>query len=295
LEKNENLKQIANFFLYKNLTFDNSLLEKDNKLENEANKLEEHNMWISEKYCKNWGLREAIREFIQNQYDGVIEKVKTKKNLRVSSIGEEYLINGRKKYLEYDMIRKDDNKKFGEIRYDQNKNILYISNEGELFLADFLLGGSKEEQNNSEIIGVFGEGMKIAILALCRLSKNVEIISSNKSYSFRLKEDINFIKKSIPQKCLHCKIETTSNNSNQVQVIINNIKEDEWGNQIDNFLWLLGNDIEIYTSLDKENKELGQIIYEDYLKGKIFVKGIFVQEIEDKSKKSVPGFNVSLK
>jgi len=29
-------------------------------------------MWISEKYCKSWGLKEAIREFIQNQYDCVM-------------------------------------------------------------------------------------------------------------------------------------------------------------------------------------------------------------------------------
>ena len=39
---------------------------------------EDKNMWISEKYCKNWGLREAIREFIQNQYNGVIAKIETK-------------------------------------------------------------------------------------------------------------------------------------------------------------------------------------------------------------------------
>ena len=63
--------------------------------------------------------------------------------------------------------------------------------------------------------------------------------------------------------------------------MIKNITSEEWSNQIDNFLWLLGKDIEIYTSLDKNNKELGQVIYEDYLKSKIFVKGIFVQEIKE--------------
>jgi hypothetical protein len=36
--------------------------------------------------------------------------------------------------------------------------------------------------------------MKLAILALCRLEKNVIIISSKKMYSFRIKEDLNFIK-----------------------------------------------------------------------------------------------------
>ena len=268
-----------------------------NQLNRGATEVGENNMWISEKYCKNWGLREGIREFIQNQYDGIITKIKSRKNLEVKKVGKEYIINGRKKYLEYDFLNKEQDKIFGKIRYNPSKNVLSISNEGELLLADFLLGGSKEEENNPDIIGVFGEGMKLAILSLCRLEKEVIIISSNKKYTFRLKEDITFIKNSIPQKCLHCKTEEYYDNDckDQIKVMIKNITSEEWSNQIDNFLWLLGKNIEIYTSLDKNNKELGQVIYEDYLKSKIFVKGIFVQEIKEDKEKVVPGFNTSLK
>ena len=75
--------------------------------------------------------------------------------------------------------------------------------------------------------------------------------------------------------------------NNQIKVIIHNINEEEWGNQIENFLWLLGNDIEIYTSVDKNNKEIGQIIFEDYLKNKVYVKGIFVQIIKEKDLNNV--------
>lgn len=156
-------------------------------------------MDIREKYCKSWGLREAIREFIQNQYDGIITEVGTKKNLNIKKAGKEYILDGKKKYLDYDFFKKEELKKVGEIRYNKDRKELSISNKGELFLADFLLGGSKDEQNNSELIGTFGEGMKLAILALCRLGKEVIIISSNKIYSFRIKEDKNFIKNSIPQ------------------------------------------------------------------------------------------------
>ena len=254
-------------------------------------------MWISEKYCKNWGLREAIREFIQNQYDGVITQIGAKKNLLVKKIGPIYTFNGRKKFLDYDFINKDKYKQFGKIRYDKKSKNLSISNKGELFLSDFLLGGSKDEENNVDIIGTFGEGMKLAILALCRLEKEVIIISSKKKYSFSLKEDFNFIKNSIPIKCLHCKIGEYNDDdcNDQVKVIIKNMSEDEWANEIDNFLWLLGNDIEIYTSVDENNNELGQIIYESYLKRKIFVKGIFVQEIKEDKYIEVPGFNIVLK
>ena len=101
-----------------NLNFNRFGSSKENGIPNS----EEINMWISEKYCQNWGLREAIREFIQNQYDGVIDKVKTKNNLEVLKIGKKCAINGREKYLEFDLVRKEDNKKFGEIRYDKKTN-----------------------------------------------------------------------------------------------------------------------------------------------------------------------------
>ena len=78
---------------------------------------------------------------------------------------------------------------------------------------------------------------------------------------------------------------------NQVKVIINNMSEEEWNNQINNYLWLIENEIEIYTSNEKES-ELGQIIFEDYLKGKLFIKGIYVQEISNYDlEKNIPGFN----
>ena len=34
-------------------------------------------------------LREAIREFIQNQYDGVITKIESKKNLKIVKVGKD--------------------------------------------------------------------------------------------------------------------------------------------------------------------------------------------------------------
>ena len=291
--------EINNFFNGKNPILNKSYQIEEKKDNNVSNL---KNMWISEKYCKNWGLKEAIREFIQNQYDGVITSIQSKKNLRVEKNGKKYLINGIKKYLDYNFININEGGIYGEIRYDKKNHTLYISNKGEILLADFLLGGSKDEQKNSELIGTFGEGMKLAILALCRLEKNVTIFSSNKKYSFILKEDSNFVKNSQAQKCLHCKIEEHYNQNlkGKVIVMINNMNEEEWGNQIDNFLWLLGDDIEIYASLNKDGEEIGDIIYEDYLKGKIFVKGIYVQDVELKGdkeksmKKDIPGFNTSL-
>ena len=256
------------------------------------------NMWISEKYCKHWGLNEAIREFLQNQFDAVISKVKTKDNLYVDKKKEKYDINNIKVFLNFDLTNKKNKKRYGKIRYDSENNVLQFSNKGSLCLGDFLLGGVKDEKDNNDLIGTFGEGMKLAILALCRLNKEVIIYSSNIKYTFKIIEDKLFYKDGQPQRCLHFKQEETNEKvSNNIRISINNINVNEWGSQIINFLWLLDDDSQIYTSYDENKKELGQILNEDYLKGKIYVKGIFVENIKyesNQNKADCLGFNVDI-
>ena len=291
-----NTKKLPRFIL------PNLILNLNNKSGQDSKKTEFEgftNMWISEKYCKSWGLREAIREFLQNQHDGIISKLKTKNDLQVIKIGKKENINNMKVYVNFDFINKANNKIYGHIRYDNIKNILTISNKGFLWLGDFILGCSKDEENNPDLIGTFGEGMKLAILALCRLNKNVTIISACKKYNFIIKEDPIFLKDNQPQKCLHFKYEIFNDiNFNMVKVIINNINIEEWGSQIINFLWLLNDDAKIYTSKNNNNREVGQILYEEYLRGKIYVKGIFVQHISllySEDKADCPGFNIDIK
>ena len=114
-------------------------------------------MWISEKYCKNWGFKEAIRELLQNQYDGIISKITSKENMVVKGVGPKYFINGISKYLNYDFMSNQRYlfKIYGKIRYNKNNHSLAISNQGKLFFGDFLFGNNKEEKNNDDIIGKY--------------------------------------------------------------------------------------------------------------------------------------------
>ena len=123
-QKNDNFIILNNFTNFEQL----------NKLKlNQANGCTEYiNMLISEKYCKNWGLNEGIREFLQNQYDGIITAIKTKKNLKIIKIGNKEEMKGTKVYLNFDFINIIDNKLIGKIRYYENEKILKISNDGAL-------------------------------------------------------------------------------------------------------------------------------------------------------------------
>ena len=74
-----------------------------------------NNMWISERYCKNWGLKEGIRELLQNQYDGVISKIKTKNNLKVIQTGKKVKIDDRNINLNFNLINKKNNKTYAKL------------------------------------------------------------------------------------------------------------------------------------------------------------------------------------
>jgi hypothetical protein len=60
------------------------------KINNEINSSQIFNMWISEKYVSHWGFKEGIREFIQNQYDGMIIKIGDKNDLNVEKFKKKW-------------------------------------------------------------------------------------------------------------------------------------------------------------------------------------------------------------
>ena len=260
----------------------------------------EVNTWISNDYCSDWKLHEAIREILQNQMDGMCIKSKGgKKFIDINTANEnEY---------EFDFIHKETNEKLGEIRYDKENKVLTIWNLGTLETADLLLGGIKGETKNVEIIGRFGEGMKLAALAFARLQKIFIIITGGEEWRFEIKEDTNFKRKDQPQKCLFWwKVKSKNKDyKDKIVVIIRNIEFEEWNNEIDNYLWLTQKNIGAITAYSNDNNTvLGQILLGEHFRNKIFVKDIFVtntmkkEEQEKNIKNSIThsyfGFNTDL-
>lgn len=256
---------------------------------------EETNTWISSDYCSDWKLHEAIREILQNQMDGMSMKAEGGKKY----IDKKAYENG----YDFDFIHSKKNEKLGEIRYNKDNKVLTIWNYGTLETADPLLGGIKGKSENVEIIGRFGEGMKLAALAFCRLGKIFIIVTGGEEWRFDIKEDKNFTRNRQIQKCLFW---WKANNSeeeykNKIVVIIRNIEMDEWKNEIDNYLYLTKKKKGEITAYDKDNTNvLGQILLGDDFRNKIFVKDIFVTNTKKKDEKEnhitncFYGFNTAL-
>ena len=142
------------------------------------------NTWISSVYCSKWGLKEAVREILQNQRDEIVNQL-GQENIESKSISK----------YDFNFLKKGTNEIYGKIRYDKLRSILSIENKGKLETFNLLLGGTTRKNNSSPgIIGQFGEGLKIAAIALLRENKMISIINNNQVWRFSLKEDENFIR-----------------------------------------------------------------------------------------------------
>lgn len=272
-------------------------------LTNSESSVQKINMFLTEDYIPQWGFKEGLREFLQNQHDGIINEISKEENLIIKRIGEKYKNFDNQedfdKFLNFEFFEKGNNEKLGEILYDEKKRLLTITNKGEIILRNLYLGSKKEKKNNNEIIGQFGEGMKLGILSLLRKDKKVYIISSDNNFYFELCEG-NF--ENDDSKILFCNLSKYHKNDmkNKVKVIISNITKNEWNDEIFKFLWLLdGENFNIYLS-EGYGKKIGEVLAEPIFENKLYCKGIYVQNIqilekgkadEIKSKK-IPGFNV---
>ena len=243
------------------------------------------NTWISNKYVSNWGLHESIRELLQNQIDGLTEKYLN--NFEADPLENKY---------EFDFKLINETLKIvGGIRYDKNEEKLTIWNEGELQTGDLLLGGTKNVSDNKLLKGRFGEGMKLAALALIRNSKIFKIITKGEEWKFEIKEDARFIKDNEKQKCLFWSSEPCKSEdyAGKVTVIIRNITLEEWQNEIDNYLWLTQKDTITLQAKDDKGNIIGEILFGPHFSDKIYVKDIFVMDTKDPFR-TYFGFNTDL-
>ena len=154
---------------------------------------ERYELPISLNYVESWGVREAIREILQNSIDA------------------------------------NKNGYYKKIDYDDNTEVLTITNEGaKLSVSSLVLGGSSKRDMDNQI-GHESEGYKLALVVLLRNGYDVTIINSDRKWTplFEFNEKFNSKILTIHSE----QIESTSN----VSFIIKGITQDVFKDLYDYF------------------------------------------------------------
>jgi hypothetical protein len=181
-------------------------------------------------YLPNWGMNEGIREIIQNAKDA-----DTQYNAKMS--------------------------------IEHKGNTLIIANDGVTIPHEALLFGHTTKSNNDHLIGKFGEGLKLGILALVRAGHPVKIITGNEVWRPVIENSEKF-----NASVLVFKINKKQIFTNKVCVEIINISKQDWEKLKENFLFLYKLSQDQAVCLRQ-----GSLLLDNKFKGKIYVKGIFVQ------------------
>lgn len=240
------------------------------------------NTWISKDYCRNWGLHEGLRELICNQYDGICD------HLQKENVGIEKIDN-KTDYIFYD--NRNENDVYGAINYIKDRETLMIWNKGNLETANLLLGGTKDIQNSAEIIGRFGEGMKLSALSLIRENPTrnkrdnetqLNIYTCGKIWRFKIEKAVGFTRNGIEQLCLHWCSEDYPKDEYRDKVVceIIGISENEWRDEQDNYLWLTHRKTGSIIVFDGNNNDkiAGEILCEEFFLRKLYVKEVFIND-----------------
>lgn len=187
---------------------------------------------VSSKYVAHWGRWEGVRDIAQNVRDAVV-------------------MHGAKQ----------------EFKYQENKKTLILASRGASIDTSTLLMGNSTKTENPEAAGQYGEGMKLAYLALVRSGCRVRVRTADEVWEPKIEPSEKFAGQDVL-------VVYTRKVSHQDEVVtaIEGIELEEWALFKKRLLFLSPPKNSIETSH-------GTILLDPELKGKLFVHGIYVQDL----------------
>eukprot|EP00485_Elphidium_margaritaceum_P000813 CAMPEP_0202690292 /NCGR_PEP_ID=MMETSP1385-20130828/5310_1 /ASSEMBLY_ACC=CAM_ASM_000861 /TAXON_ID=933848 /ORGANISM="Elphidium margaritaceum" /LENGTH=550 /DNA_ID=CAMNT_0049345529 /DNA_START=42 /DNA_END=1694 /DNA_ORIENTATION=+ len=256
------------------------------------------NTGISIHYVSDWDLKEALRELVQNAVDGIVAYMKQidanakKADYKVDMFEHQH-VNGVYRTFQFRWPAQQ-NVIIGKITYDPDAESVTLENPGTINKFNLLLGGSGsiKQENDPDIIGRFGEGMKLAALALHRPvqqpfaqnlhthTRRLMIDTGGQRWLFCIQSDGNFD----GHLCLFYKIRNLTQREGQnvqqhwTYTRMQGITYTEWKESYKHFTFFLKPEerMEIATIGNVSHK--GSLLLEDQLRGHFFCKDLHIKD-----------------
>lgn len=192
---------------------------------------------ISEDYVNHWGKWEGVRDVAQNVRDAVV------------MLGAEQ-----------------------DVSYKPETKTLVLASRGAAIDSRSLLLGRSTKRDRPDAAGQYGEGMKLAYLALIRAGCDVKVRTGDELWVPRIERSEKFNGERV------LVIQTRKIPVRQeVETTIVGIEPDEWERFQKRLLFLTPPEFAI------EVPGMGSLLLDEEYKGKIFSHGIYVQDVANMS------------
>lgn len=156
-----------------------------------------------------------------------------------------------------------------DMQYDSSTQILRLISPKSKLSVNTLLLGKSSKSNNEDTVGQFGEGYKIAALVLNRLGKTFTIYNNEKKqvWNSRFKNSPKWL-----EKILAFYVSTNEPTERGLVIEVGNVDSYEYDCLED--VWI--NFEDRYEEIEKIHTQYGDIITDEYYKGKVFVSGLAI-------------------
>lgn len=144
---------------------------------------------------------------------------------------------------------------------------LRIENEGAEMTREALLFGTSSKTSRTDMIGKFGEGLKLGTLALVRNGHEVKIRTGAEVWSALIERSEKYDADVLKFDCVGGR-----EPKKRVRVEIGNVTEEIWNGLRERFLFL--------AKIKKDERvktDRGDLLFGDRFRGCVYVKGIYVQ------------------
>jgi hypothetical protein len=185
---------------------------------------------ITADYLPDWGLAEGIRELVQNARDAEVQF-----GARMS------------------------------VRHDKGTRLI-IENEGVVLPHEALLFGTTSKIGRDDLIGRFGEGLKLGILALVRANHEVKIRSGSEVWEPEIVHSDKF-----RARILSVDIRGGNEPRNRVRIEVGGVSPDRWEALKPSFLFL-----QKVPAKTRVETSAGALLLHHEQAGHLYVKGILV-------------------
>eukprot|EP01084_Bolivina_argentea_P272507 464000_1 len=257
------------------------------------------NSGVSVNYVNNWNLKDALRELIQNAVDAMISWMKKNGDEKTKKSDWKIIIQTHQhkkgKYRTFIFTWPKKNKELGRVTYDPDTEQIILENPGTINKFNLLLGGSgsSKQQNDPDIIGRFGEGMKLAALAILRpdqkpyknyiktQKRNLRMDTGGQRWLWKLQNDPNFNN----EICLFYKMRNlTEKESKRIKPLytytrIQGVTMKQWNDSYKHYIFFCKTEETMQIkNISPGIKHKGSILLEDKMKGRFFVKDLHIHD-----------------
>ena len=257
---------------------------------------------LTQDYAKSWKIWEGLREIVQNWYDGLLSTID---HVSASSAHSLLLEGPVISWSESDLSEvfkatarfsgEREEIPLGRIEVDKLKNSLYLINSHTELARKVLLLGYSAKSERKEVIGQFGEGLKVGALALVREGRQLVMETQKDKWGFCMERDPVFEEQvltiQVGQRNAEGEVDVDTStlqlSPTDTCLTLYPLLLSEWRKFSQRFLFL-----ETFKAEEVFKSEAGWLILTPRFSGQLYVRQIWVADMSSAAGGMLAGVNL---